>query len=77
VVRHGITVNAVCPGTVDTARMDGLGRGASWRQAVESIPMGRLGSDEEVAGLIAFLCSAAAAYITGQAININSGLAMW
>jgi NAD(P)-dependent dehydrogenase (short-subunit alcohol dehydrogenase family) len=77
VVRHGITVNAVCPGTVDTARMDGLGRGASWRQAVESIPMGRLGSDEEVAGLIAFLCSAAAAYITGQAININGGLAMW
>jgi NAD(P)-dependent dehydrogenase (short-subunit alcohol dehydrogenase family) len=38
--------------------------------------MGRAGSDEEVAGLIAFLCSAAA-YITGQSININGGLAMW
>jgi NAD(P)-dependent dehydrogenase (short-subunit alcohol dehydrogenase family) len=76
VARHGITVNAVCPGTVDTARMDGLGRGETWRQAVESIPMGRPGSDEEVAGLIAFLCSAAA-YITGQSININGGLAMW
>ena len=39
--------------------------------------MGRPGSDEEVAGLIAFLCSAAAAYITGQSININGGLVMW
>jgi 3-oxoacyl-[acyl-carrier protein] reductase len=77
VARHGITVNAVCPGTVDTARMDGLGRGETWQQAVESIPMGRPGSDAEVAGLIAFLCSAAAAYITGQSININGGLAMW
>jgi NAD(P)-dependent dehydrogenase (short-subunit alcohol dehydrogenase family) len=75
VARHGITVNAVCPGTVDTARMDGLGRGESWRQAVESVPMGRPGSDEEVAGLIAFLCSAAT-YITGQSININGGLVM-
>jgi NAD(P)-dependent dehydrogenase (short-subunit alcohol dehydrogenase family) len=54
----------------------GLGRGEAWQQAVESIPMGRPGSDEEVAGLIAFLCSAAA-YTTGQSININGGLAMW
>ena len=77
VARHGITVNAVCPGTVDTAHLDGLSRGESWWQAVESIPMGCPGSDEEVAGLIAFLCSAAAAYITGQSININGGLAMW
>jgi 3-oxoacyl-[acyl-carrier protein] reductase len=77
VARHGITVNAVCPGTVDTARMDGLGRGESWQQTVESIPMGRPASDEEVAGLIGFLCSAAAAYMTGQSININGGLVMW
>jgi NAD(P)-dependent dehydrogenase (short-subunit alcohol dehydrogenase family) len=76
VARHGITVNAVCPGTVDTARMDGLGRGERWQQAVDGIPMGRPGFDEEVAGLIAFLCSAAA-YITGQSININGGLVMW
>jgi NAD(P)-dependent dehydrogenase (short-subunit alcohol dehydrogenase family) len=41
------------------------------------IGWGRAGSDEEVAGLIAFLCSAAAAYITGQSININGGMAMW
>ena len=76
VARQGITVNAVCPGTVDTARMDGLGRGEIWQQAVASIPMGRPPSAEEVAGLIAFLCSAAA-YMTGQSININGGLVMW
>jgi meso-butanediol dehydrogenase / (S,S)-butanediol dehydrogenase / diacetyl reductase len=57
--------------------MDGLGRGETWQQTIESIPMGRLASDEEVAGLIAFLCSADAAYMTGQSININGGLVMW
>jgi 3-oxoacyl-[acyl-carrier protein] reductase len=77
VARHGITVNAVCPGTVDTARMDGLGRGETWQQTVESIPIGRPASDEDVTGLIAFLCSSAAAYMTGQSININGGLVMW
>jgi acetoacetyl-CoA reductase len=61
IARHGITVNAVCSGAVETARMNGLDRGESWQQTVESIPMGRPASDEEVAGLIAFLCSAAAA----------------
>jgi 3-oxoacyl-[acyl-carrier protein] reductase len=76
VARHGITVNAVCPGTVDTARMDGLGQGDTWEQTVESIPMGRPASGEEVAGLIAFLYSAAA-YITGKSININGGLVVW
>jgi NAD(P)-dependent dehydrogenase (short-subunit alcohol dehydrogenase family) len=57
--------------------MDGLGRGESWQQAVASIPMGRPASAEEVAGLIAFLCGSAAAYIMGQSININGGLVMW
>jgi 3-oxoacyl-[acyl-carrier protein] reductase len=77
VARHGITVNAVCPGTIDTARMDVLGRGETWQRQVESIPMGRAASDEEVAGLIAFLCSPAAAYMTGQSINIDGGVVMW
>ena len=39
--------------------------------------MGRPASDEDVAGLIAFLCSSAAAYMTGQSININGGMIMW
>jgi NAD(P)-dependent dehydrogenase (short-subunit alcohol dehydrogenase family) len=76
VARHGITVNAVCPGTVDIARMDRLGRSESWQQTVASIPLGRPACDEEVAGLIAFRCRAAAADITRQSININGGLVM-
>ena len=68
-----ITVNCVCPGQTETARLDPLGRGAIWKSRIESIPMGRVGTDEEVADLIAFLASDKARFITGQAININGG----
>ena len=77
VARRGITVNAVCPGIIDTSRMDVLGRGQGWQQQVERIPMGRPASDEEVAGLVVFLCSPAAAFMTGQSINIDGGSVMW
>ena len=77
VARHGVTVNAVCPGTIDTARMDILGRSERWQQQLDRIPMGRAASDEEVAGLIGFLCSPAAAFMTGQSINIDGGVVMW
>jgi 3-oxoacyl-[acyl-carrier protein] reductase len=77
VARHGVTVNAVCPGTIDTARMDVLGRGDGWQRQLDRIPMGRAASDEEVAGLIGFLCSPAAAFMTGQSINIDGGAVMW
>jgi 3-oxoacyl-[acyl-carrier protein] reductase len=77
VARHGVTVNAVCPGTIDTARMDILGRSDKWQQQLDRIPMGRAASDEEVAGLIGFLCSPAAAFMTGQSINIDGGVVMW
>ena len=73
---HGINVNAVCPGLVDTSRLDPLGRGEVWQERAKLAPIGRAGSPEEVAGLIAFLCSEAASWIHGQSINIGGGTVM-
>lgn len=74
---HAISVNAICPGIIDTARMDVLGREDLWQRNLDTIPMKRAATDEEVAGLIAYLCSPIAEYITGQAINIDGGRIMW
>ncbi|MGQ4807011.1 Sorbitol dehydrogenase [Candidatus Entotheonellaceae bacterium PAL068K] len=71
--RYNINVNCVCPGAVDTYRMDDLGRGEQWQQIGANTPIGRTGTDDEVGGLIAYLCSEAAAWIHGQSININGG----
>jgi meso-butanediol dehydrogenase/(S,S)-butanediol dehydrogenase/diacetyl reductase len=81
-----ITVNAICPGLVDTdmwKRMDrdwgalqGKAPGEIWRQRIEGIPMGRAQQPEDVAGLALYLASPAAAYMTGQSINIDGGLMM-
>jgi NAD(P)-dependent dehydrogenase (short-subunit alcohol dehydrogenase family) len=73
---HGINVNCVCPGAVDTARMDLHGRGERWEQMGANAPIGRTGTDEEVGGLIAYLCTAGASWIHGQSININGGTIM-
>ena len=70
---HGINVNAVCPGLIETSRMDPLGRADLWRQREEAIPMGRVGTDAEIADLIGFLCTDRARYVTGQSWNVNGG----
>ena len=71
--KHNITANCVCPGLTDTARMDPMRRSGGMDARLSGIPMGRLGTDNEVGELIGFLCSPKAGYITGQAININGG----
>lgn len=71
---HGIRVNAVCPGIIDTYRMDDLGRGEQWQQFVKSrIPLGYAGNGSECAELVLFLVSDRGKWITGQAINIDGG----
>lgn len=70
----GVNVNAVCPGIIPTARWDGAGAEGAWQPRLSGVPAGRPGSFEEVGELIAFLCSPAARYINGQAINIDGGL---
>jgi 3-oxoacyl-[acyl-carrier protein] reductase len=75
---HNIRVNAICPGLIGTSRMDDLARSPEWETKIrETIPLGRVGSDEEVARLIAWLCSPDASYMTGQSINFDGGVVMW
>ena len=75
VARYGITVNAVSPGYVDThllASMTAAERAALLAQ----IPLGRLGTPADVAGVIAFLASPATAYLTGTTVHVDGGLTM-
>lgn len=75
---HNIRVNAVCPGIIDTSRMDDLGRENTWQMVIKQmVPLNRPGSDEEIGKFIAYLCTPDASYITGQSINIDGGVVMW
>lgn len=73
VAPSGITVNCVSPGAVDTPMLRALGE-ETCRLVEAEIPLGRLGTPEDVAGAVAFLASGDAAYITGQVLSVNGGL---
>lgn len=71
---YGIRVNAICPGIIDTFRMDDLGRGAEWDTMVRArIPLGRAGTGEDVAHQVVYLCSDEGAWITGQSYTVDGG----
>lgn len=72
---RGVTVNCVAPGLVDTAMTEGLD-GARRDRMLAGIPAGRAGTVEEVAAGVLFLASAEAAYVTGQTLHVNGGMAM-
>ncbi|MCB9781172.1 MAG: SDR family oxidoreductase [Alphaproteobacteria bacterium] len=79
----GVTVNNVLPGFTDTERLHALAEGRAARQGVDPgavwdawrdmVPEGRVGEPHEVAAMIAFLCSPAAAYVRGQSIAVDGG----
>lgn len=68
-----ITVNAVCPGLIDTQMARDTTTKAELEAFIDSFPMKRLGLPEEIGDLAVFLCSPKAAYITGTSIDINGG----
>jgi 3-oxoacyl-[acyl-carrier protein] reductase len=68
-----IQVNAVLPGMIETKMSQRVRRSAG-KQILERIPAGRLGSPEDIAGLVAFLATPEADYITGQAICVDGGM---
>ncbi|HZF76709.1 MAG TPA: 3-oxoacyl-[acyl-carrier-protein] reductase [Acetobacteraceae bacterium] len=75
VATRGVTVNVVAPGFVKTAMTDALPEAA--RTALLSrIPSGRMGAPEDIAGAVAYLASAEAAWVTGQTLHVNGGMAM-
>lgn len=71
--KYNITVNAVCPAVIDTDTVWNIPK-KYLDPLMQKIPLGRAGKKEEVAKLVAFLCSDDASYITGQAIGINGGM---
>ena len=81
--RDNVLVNAICPGWVDTEMArDGIAMMAkgmrvpyetALAQAMSAVPLGRMGTPEEIAGVVAFLMSPAAAGVTGQGIDVNCG----
>ena len=73
---HGIRVNAVSPGTVDNHFHEQFSTRPMLQGVVAATPAGTLGTNEEVADTILFLCSDAARYIHGQTIEINGGMFM-
>lgn len=76
VAKHGVTVNTVSPGYLATAMVERVPREILESKILPQIPVGRLGKPDEVAALIAFLCSDDAAFVTGADLAINGGMHM-
>ncbi|MBV9967688.1 MAG: SDR family oxidoreductase, partial [Alphaproteobacteria bacterium] len=76
VATRGITVNCIAPGMVQTAMIDKLAEGQRAR-LLAAIPMARLGLPADIAPAAIYLASAEAAYVTGQTLHVNGGMAMF
>lgn len=75
----GVRVNCVCPGTIDTPWVESMAAGAPdretfWAEMAARQPIGRLGTADEVAAAIAFLCSADSEFMTGSVVAVDGGL---
>jgi len=75
VASRGITVNCLAPGFIATAMTDALPE-EQRKKLLDAVPVGRLGSPEDIAAGVVYLASEEAAYVTGQTLHVNGGMAM-
>ena len=73
---HGVRVNAISPGTIDTPFHEAFSTPEMLKAAVATIPLGRLGTPDDCAKVVAFLASGAAGYLVGETIEVNGGQLM-
>ena len=77
VAKKGVTVNTISPGYIGTKMVTAIPKDILDSKILPQIPLGRLGKPDEVAGLIIYLCSEEAAFVTGANISINGGQHMY
>jgi 3-oxoacyl-[acyl-carrier protein] reductase len=70
---HGITVNAIAPGFIKTPRIEAAGWGDATAAFIDSLPLKRAGKPDDIAGVVAMLCSEAGGYVSGATIDVNGG----
>lgn len=72
----GIQVNAIAPGIIDTETTKAVFPSYSLKEYVKNVPLGRLGQDEDIKGVVSFLCSDNSNYMTGQVLTVDGGYTM-
>ena len=70
---HNVTVNAIAPGFIKTPRIAEAGWGNASAAFIESLPLRRAGTPDDIAGVVAMLCSQAGGYVSGATIDVNGG----
>ena len=72
--KQGIRVNCVCPGVIQTPMTESVLRDPAWQAQIAARPMGRVGNPEEIAEAVVWLCSDAAAFVTGHTMTVDGGM---